>query len=68
MEYSTMLYIVGHHAGAVLCEMEELNYPVSLKIKHYYCHKMQSEPGWGKTVVAVVVVLIIVITMITTIH
>ena len=35
MEYGTVLYIVGYNAGAVLCEMEELNCPVNLKIKHF---------------------------------
>ena len=56
MEYGTMLYIVGYHAGEILCEMEELNCPVNFKIKRFYCHKMLSESDWGKTVVAVVVV------------
>lgn len=68
MEYGTVLYIVGYNAGAVLCEMEELNCPVNLKIKHFYCRKMLSESDQGKTAVAVVAVLIIVITVITNIY
>lgn len=59
---------VGYHAGEILCEMEELNCPVNLKIKCFHCHKILSESDWGKTVVGVVVVLIIVITVITTIY
>lgn len=68
MEYGTMLYTVGYHAGAVLCKMEELNCLVNLKITRFYCHKMLSESDWGKTVVAVLVVLIIVITVISTVY
>lgn len=63
-----MLYIVGYYAGAVLREMEELNCPVNLKMKHFYCHKMLSGSDQGKTAVAVIVVFIIVITVITTMY